>query len=371
MRDLNIKRLVIKVGTHTLTKSSGRLDRTHIRRLVEEIASIRRDGKDVALVTSGAIAAGIEAMGLRERPRDIPTMQAAASVGQGKLIDLYAELFEESGMITGQILLTQFDMTHRQQYLNARHTMQRLLELGVIPIINENDTVAVEEIRFGDNDRLAALVAGLIDAELLVMLTDIDGLYTADPRVDDGATLIPRVEAITQQIESLADDTLGEHATGGMITKIQAARIATASGVGMIILNGRKRNIITRVLEGKEEGTYFPPSKKAMAGRKRWIAFGLKPAGRIQVDRGAGEAVLHGGKSLLPAGVLKVEGEFREGEMVEILDEDGRLIARGLINYSNEDLDAIKGLRSKDASRILGGACQEAVHRNCLVLMHV
>lgn len=371
MRDLNVKRLVIKIGTHTLTRPSGRLDRSHIRRLVEEIAAIRLAGRDVALVTSGAIAAGVEAMGLPERPRDIPTMQAAASVGQGKLIDLYAELFEENGMITGQVLLTQFDMTHRQQYLNARHTMQRLLELGVIPIINENDTVAVEEIRFGDNDRLAALVAGLIDAELLVMMTDIDGLYTADPRVDAGATLIPRVEKITPQIESLADDTRGEHATGGMITKIQAARIATASGVGTVILNGRKRHVVTRVLEGKEEGTYFPPSKKTMAGRKHWIAFGLKPAGQVQVDRGAGEAILHGGKSLLPAGILKVEGEFREGEMVEVLDEDGRLIARGLINYSNEDLDAIKGLRSKDASRILGGACQEAIHRNCLVLMHV
>ncbi len=371
MRNLKVNRIVIKVGTHSLTRSSGRLDRAHIRELVEEISSIRQGGRDVVLVTSGAIAAGVEALKLRERPRDIPTLQAAASIGQIRLIELYSELFAEHGVTAGQVLLTQFDMTHRQQYLNARNTMQRLLELGTVPIINENDTVAVEEIRFGDNDRLAALVTGLIEAELLVMLTDTDGLFTADPGVDEDAELIPRVDRITPEIENLAEGTRGEHATGGMTTKIQAARIATASGAGMIILNGRKRRMLTKALDGKEEGTYFPPAKRSMGSRKRWIAFGLRPAGSVHVDRGAAEAIRHGGKSLLPAGIVEVEGDFKEGEMVEILDEKGGALARGLVNYSSEDLAAIKGLRSREASRVLGGACQEAVHRNCLVIMHV
>lgn len=369
MRHLKIDRIVIKIGTHTLTRQSGRLDRTHIRRLVDEMSVIRDEGRDIALVTSGAIAAGIEAMRLKERPRDIPTLQAAASVGQGKLIDIYAECFEANGIEVGQVLLTQFDITHRKQYLNARHAMQRLLELGIVPIINENDTVAVEEIRFGDNDRLAALVAGLVEADLLVMLTDTDGLFTADPRKNPKASLIPRVDAITPELESRAEGAGGEHATGGMTTKLQAARIATASGVGAIILNGRKKNIISRVLHGSEEGTYFPPAVKVMKGRKQWIAFGLQPAGRIRIDHGAGEAILHGGKSLLPAGVREVAGGFKEGDMVEIIDEDGSVIARGLINYSCEDLEAIMGLRSKDAAKILGGDCQEVVHRDCLVVI--
>ena len=203
------------------------------------------------------------------------------------------------------------------------------------------------------------------------MLTDTDGLFTADPGVDKEARLIPRVERITPEIEGLAEGTRGKHATGGMSTKIEAARIATASGAGMIILNGRRRRLLSKVLDGREEGTYFPPAEKSMDSRKRWIAFGPRPAGRICVDRGASEAVRHGGKSLLPAGILAVEGDFLDGEMVEIVDEEGRVLARGLVNYSSTDLQSIKGLRSQEASRVLGGACQEAVHRNCLVLLSI
>jgi glutamate 5-kinase len=369
MRALNVKRLVVKVGTHTLTRSGGKLDRKRVAGLAEELASLRRQGRDVVLVSSGAIAAGLEALGIRGRPTDLPTLQAAASIGQGKLMELYSSIFEECGLLAGQVLLTQFDITHRQQYLNARNTMSRLLELGVVPVVNENDTVAVEEIRFGDNDRLAALVAGLVDADLLAILTDTDGLYTADPRLDGDAELIRRVERITPEVEELAKGTRSEHATGGMATKLQAARIATLSGVGVVILNGKKKGILARALEGAEIGTYFPPSKRKLAGRKRWIAFGLQPSGSVVIDEGAAQALLGEGKSLLPAGVLEVAGDFKAGDMVEVLDSGGRSIARGLSSYSSDELRAIKGMRSREAARLLGGACQEAIHRDCLVVL--
>ncbi len=366
---MKVKRLVVKVGTSTLTRPSGRLDRARVERLAEEMATLRSQGREVVLVSSGAIAAGLESLGMRKRPSDLPTLQAAASIGQGKLMELYASVFKEQGLLAGQVLLTQYDMTHRQQYLNARHTLCRLLELGAVPVINENDTVAVEEIRFGDNDRLAALVAGMVEADLLAILTDIKGLFTADPRAGKGAELIRRVEKITPEIEGLADGTSGGFATGGMVTKMQAAKIATLSGTGVIILDGRKKRIVSRVLGGAEEGTYFPPRRSRMTSRKRWIAFGLKPAGTLRVDDGAARAILEKGKSLLPAGVTEVSGEFGPGEMVEVVDGEGRALARGLVSYASEELDAIKGMRSREAARLLGGECQEAIHRDCLVVL--
>jgi len=369
MRSLEVKRLVVKIGTHTLTRPSGRLDRPNIRRLVVELSELREEGRELVLVTSGAIAAGLEALGLRERPSDLPTLQAAASVGQTLLMELYRGLFGERGIAVGQVLLTQYDVTRRQHYLNARHTMERLLELKAVPVVNENDTVAVEEIRFGDNDRLAALVAGLVEADLLVMLTDTDGLYTADPRLDRKARLIKRVEEITPEIESLAEGTRSRYATGGMSSKLEAARIATWSGTATLILNGRRKRLIGKALEGAEVGTYFPPRRGKLGGRKRWIACGPRPAGRVVIDEGAAGAILHRGKSLLPAGVVEVQGEFEAGDMVEVVGKDGRVMARGLVAYSSEELAAIRGMHSRDAARILGGSCREAIHRDCLVIL--
>jgi glutamate 5-kinase len=370
MRNLNVKRMVIKVGTHTLTREDGRLDRRQLERVVEQVSLQKREGIEVALVTSGAIAAGVEVMGLKERPREIPALQAAASVGQVQLIHLYAELFAKFGCRIGQVLLTQYDIARRQQYLNARNALNHLIGMGIIPVINENDTVAVEEIRFGDNDRLAALVAGLIEADLLVLLTDTEGLYTADPSKVEGAELVREVPEITSEIERLAEGTSKELATGGMITKIQAARVATSSRVGVVIANGRERRVLSRIVEGREVGTYFPPRKKVVGGRKRWIAFGSQPAGRIVIDRGAKEALIHGGKSLLPAGIVSCEGDFRVGDTVEIVDEKGKLLGRGLINYTASEVERIKGLHSREAARLLGEtSCKEAVHRDCLVLL--
>ncbi len=366
---MEAKRLVVKLGTHTLTRTSGRLDRKNIGRLVEELTEIRREGREVILVTSGAIAAGLEALGIKRRPFDLPTLQAAASVGQVRLMELYGGLFAEQGTSVGQVLLTQYDITHRQHYLNARNTMERLLELKVIPVVNENDTVAVEEIRFGDNDRLAALVTGLVQADLLMMLTDTDGLFTADPQTSPDARLISKVEEITPEIESLAEGTRSSYATGGMATKLEAARIATWSGAGVLILNGRKKRAMSRALSGVEEGTYFPPRRKKLAGRKKWIAFGPRPAGSVVIDEGATSAILHYGKSLLAAGVLEVNGDFNSGDMVEVVGIDGNVLARGLVSYSSDELRAIKGMKSRDAARVLGGSCKEAIHRDCLVVL--
>ncbi len=370
MREVKVQRMVVKVGTHTITRKSGRLDLHQMERVVEQLVSQKLKGIEVLLVTSGAIAAGLEVMGLRRRTSDIPTLQAAASIGQVELIHLYAELFGKAGVKVGQVLLTQYDIARRQQYLNARNTIERLLDAGVVPVVNENDTVAVEEIRFGDNDRLAALVAGLVEADLLILLTDTKGLYTADPKKDGGAEIIKMVPVIDRRIEELAQDTDKEHATGGMITKIEAARIATASRVGVVIAHGREKNVIQKIVEGREVGTYFPPKAKVVGGRKRWIAFGTYPAGKVYIDKGARDALIHHGRSLLPAGIIGCEGDFRAGDIVEILDEDGQLVARGLINYSSDETIKIKGTRSSEAARILGeSTCKAAVHRDYLVIM--
>ncbi len=370
MREINVKRMVVKVGTHTVTRRNGKLDLPQIERVVEQLVSQRMKGMEVILVTSGAIAAGLEVMGMRKRPNDMPTLQAAASIGQVELIHIYSELFGRAGIKVGQILLTQYDIARRQQYLNARNTIGRLLGTGVVPVVNENDTVAVEEIRFGDNDRLAALVAGLVEADLLILLTDTKGLFTADPCRDGQAKLINLVPEIDKKIEELAKGTDKEHATGGMITKIEAARIATSSRVGVVIAHGREKSIIDKIVAGKDVGTYFPPKTKTVGGRKRWIAFGTYPAGKLFIDKGAKEALIHHGKSLLPAGIVGCEGDFRAGDIVEIFDEEGQLIARGLSNYSSDETIRIKGTRSSEAARILGeSSCREAIHRDYMVIM--
>lgn len=364
-----VRRLVIKVGTYTLSDTSGRLDRGQVRNLVGQLASLHKEGYEVILVSSGAIAAGVELLGLKERPRDIPSLQAASSVGQGLLLRTYADYFAAHGLLVGQVLFTQYDFAHRRQYLNARNTFRRLLEQGVVPLVNENDTVAVEEIRFGDNDRLAALVAVLTGADLMVMLSDVEGLYSADPRQDGGARLIHEVDNITPAMLKTAGKAGGEHSSGGMAAKLEAVRIASAAGVGVVIAAGRERDVLARLLRGERIGTYFHPSPRKMRGQKHWIAFGTTPRGAVVVDDGAREAILRGGKSLLPAGVVECRGDFNPGDAVEVLDLRGERIARGLCGLSSLDIRRVKGLRTDQATLLLGEACEEVIHRDYLVVL--
>jgi len=364
-----VRRLVVKVGTYTLSDARGRLDRRQVRNLVDQIASLYGAGYQVILVSSGAIAAGVELLGLAERPKDIPSLQAASSVGQGMLLRTYADYFAEHGILVGQVLFTQYDFAHRRQYLNARNTFRRLLEQGVVPLVNENDAVAVEEIRFGDNDRLAALVAVLTAADLLLMLSDVEGLYSADPRREKEAELIHEVEEITPSLLRAAGRSSKEHASGGMAAKLEAARIATAAGVGVVVAPGNLPGVLGRVLAGERVGTYFIPSGRRLKGQKHWIAFGTTTRGTIVVDDGAREAILRGGKSLLPAGVLECRGDFKAGDAVEVVDSGGRRIARGLCGMSAEEVRKVKGLRTGEASDRLGERCEEVIHRDYLVVV--
>ncbi|NPV60346.1 MAG: glutamate 5-kinase [Actinobacteria bacterium] len=369
-RELDSRRVVVKVGTYTLSDAQGRLDREQVGNLVGQVASLRRSGREVVLVSSGAIAAGVELLGLGERPRDIPTLQAASSVGQGLLVALYADFFAAEGLRVGQVLFSQYDFAHRRQYLNARNTFRRLLEMGVVPLVNENDTVAVEEIRFGDNDRLAALVAVLVEADLLVMLSDTEGFFTADPKRNQGARIIREVEHITPEMFRLAGEAVEEHSSGGMAAKLEAASIAGAAGIGTVIAYGRERGVLDRVLAGEPVGTYFRPPKRRLRGQKHWIAYGARPRGVIVVDEGAREALLRGGRSLLPAGVVECRGEFVSGDAVEVVDREGRRIARGICGLSSTELDMVKGLRSDEAACRLGEEeCEEVIHRDYLVIL--
>ncbi len=369
-RKISVRRLVVKVGTYTLVDRSGRLDRGQLRDLVDQVAGVRRRDIDVVLVSSGAIAAGVELLGLPERPKDIPSLQAASSVGQGLLLHLYTDYFSRHGILVGQVLLTQYDFFHRRQYLNARNTFLRLMEQKVVPVVNENDAVATEEIRFGDNDRLAALVSVMVGADLLVMLSDIPGLYTADPKRDPKAEFIPEVERITESLIQKAGGSCEEHSSGGMITKLEAARMATSYGVGMIVAHGKEERVLERILEGEVIGTYFHARKKRIKGQKHWIAFGSRPRGCVVVDEGAREALVKRGKSLLPAGVLECRGDFAPGDPVEVRDPSGKLVAKGIISCSREELEEIKGLRTDQAARILGeDRDEEVIHRDYLVVL--
>lgn len=362
-----IRRIVIKVGTAIITEASGRINHKSAANLAAGIVEARRRGIDVALVSSGAIAAGMEKLGLEARPKEMETLQAVASVGQGLLVGMYADLFSRSGVSAGQVLLTQHDFTHRQQYLNARRTMERLFEMGVVPVINENDTVATEEISFGDNDILASLVASLIGADLLVLVTDTAGLHTADPRTDRGARLIERVERITEEIEGMAGEPGSDLALGGMSSKVQAAKVAVSSGVNVVIADGREPSTIEAVLDGKAPGTFFPAAEKVRS-RKRWIGYARKSRGRLLIDGGAANALVARRKSLLPAGVLSVEGDFEVGDCVDIVGPDGRVIGRGISSYSFTEAEKIKGLRSDQIKKVLGEKGEEIVNRDELLV---
>ncbi len=362
-------RIVIKVGTSTLTDDRGLIDRAYIASLAGQIADLKSQGSDVLLVTSGAIRAGMESLGLDRRPRTIPENQAAAAVGQGLLMQTYSDVFRQRGLTTGQLLLTKEDFRDRKRYLNARNTMLALFRHGVVPIVNENDTVAVDEIKVGDNDTLAALVASNIEADLLVLLSDVPGLYDSHPGKGKPAKLIPVVTRIDEGIRTIAGGTQGISGTGGMRTKIEAAGIATRCGVTMVIADGRRPNVLQEIAQGQQVGTTFLPKTKPLSGRQRWMAFGAAPKGGIIVNDGAKKMVCERGKSLLAAGITDVVGRFSSGDVVRMLDKEGNPIGRGFVNYSAEEVARIKGKRSSEIEAILGHKdYDEVVHRDNMVL---
>jgi glutamate 5-kinase len=364
------RRVVVKVGSGLVTTPGEGPSSEHIGRLATDISTLVHDRHEVALVTSGAIATGMARLGLKARPRSIPEKQAAAAVGQSALMWEYEQAFKKHGIAVGQVLLTGQDISDRSRYLNARNTLLALLEFGVLPIVNENDTVAVDEIKVGDNDNLAALVAHLIDADLLVLLTDVDGLYTGDPRRDPAARRLETVEAITDEIQRMVYDASASVSVGGMSTKLQAAQKAGASGIPMVIASGREPGTLPRLLKGEPVGTYFQPRDDRLAARKRWIAFAVPPQGRLTVDAGAKKALTERGKSLLPSGLVEVDGQFDAGDVVALTEADGQEFARGLVNYDTDELRRIRGAKTADIERTLGyKGVDEVVHRDNLVIL--
>lgn len=364
------KRFVVKVGSVVLASSDSRLDQATMDHLASELLELRKAGKEVILVSSGAILAGMGQLGLKEKPRSIPLKQAVAAVGQSHLMRNYEEAFAPNGQRVAQVLLTQDDLQNRIRYLNARNTLFTLLGMGVIPIINENDTVAIDEIKFGDNDNLSALVATLVGADLLVILTDTEGLYTSDPRKDPSAQLVPLVKRITEEIKLWAGESTKGIGTGGMSTKVSAARIAASVGIPTIVANGLEKGVLQRVFSGEAVGTLFLPSPSKMKSRQRWLAFATRPHGQIVVDEGAKRALTHSGKSLLPSGILSTARPFQVGDVVSLLNPEGVEFARGLVNYTSEEVEKIKGLKSMEIEGVLGFKhSDEVVHRNNLVIL--
>jgi glutamate 5-kinase len=362
------KRLVVKVGSNVLA-SGERLDPCRIHHLALQLSSLREDDHEMILVSSGAILAGLSQLKWKGRPKEIPLKQAAAAIGQSRLMWAYQDAFQFQGQMVAQVLLTQDDVRDRSRYLNARNTLISLLHLGVIPIINENDTVAVEEIRFGDNDQLSALVANLVDADLLIILTDLDGLFTADPRKNRKASLISVIPEITESVRVWAGDSSSGVGVGGMSSKVLAAKVATASGIPTIVANGRMDGALREIMMGKPVGTLFLPEPDRMASRKRWLAFATHSQGSIAVDKGAKSALIRRGKSLLPSGVLEAWGDFRPGDVVALLDQKRLEFARGLVNYGVEEVNKIKGCRSSQIEKILGYKhSDEVIHRDNLAL---
>lgn len=364
----NAKRLVVKVGSNVLTEDHG-LNLKAIRSISRQICRLIDSGLEVILISSGAMASGVKKIGLNKRPDEIPKRQAIAAVGQAGLILEYEKAFARYHKKVAQILLTGDDLNNRRRYLNARNTLCMLLSWQVVPIINENDTVMIEEIQFGDNDNLAAMITLLMDADILVNLTDIDGLYTKNPRKYPDAELIPLVSTIRESIVKVAGDIPGPLGTGGMLSKINAARKVTASGIPMVIANGCKPNILKKLFSGKEIGTFFVSKKKKLKSRKCWIAFTLKPKGVIRIDDGAAAAILNRGKSLLPSGIVDVEGEFNVGAPVEFKKGDNETLGTGLVNYSSTDIRKIMGLKSSRIKKILGHKpYDDVIHRDNLAI---
>ncbi len=364
---LQSERIVVKVGTSTLTYANGKLNLNRMEKLVRELADLHNAGKEVILVSSGAIGVGAEKMGIKAAPRTIPDKQALAAIGQGALLHMYEKLFAEYGQIVAQVLLTRDDFTERMRYLNATNALLAILAMQVIPIINENDTVVVEEIKFGDNDTLSALVAGITDADLLIILSDVEGLYDSDPRLNRTAVLQNQVTEITAEMESGAETKGSSFSSGGMATKLKAAEMCMAAGIPVVIANNSIENVVRRIVNGNDIGTLFIPREEKMQARKRWIAFGSVPHGRLTIDDGALVALVKRGKSLLPSGVIAVDGEFERGDVVAVVNREGVEIARGIVNYHAEDIKQIAGHKSAEISKILTAKdYDEVIHRNNL-----
>ncbi|MFH1246115.1 MAG: glutamate 5-kinase [Candidatus Omnitrophota bacterium] len=371
---VNPKRIVVKVGTGILTSPNYLPNKAWIKKLTAQIAALITDQNiQVILVTSGAIGAGMGLLGLSARPKLLPQQQAAAAIGQSQLMKIYNSFFKAHNLLTAQILLTNEDLSSRQRYLNAKNTLLTLLNYKVIPIINENDTVSVEEIKFGDNDRLSALVAALIQADLLIILSDVDGLYTGGiekSKPGQKKAILPLVAEITPEIEKLATAGKSKAGTGGMISKIAAAKICGTTGLPCVIANGKTPGILDKILANKNIGTLFLPQEEQLAGKKRWIRFNTKVKGQIIVDEGAKEALSLKNKSLLPKGITAVQGSFAIGDTISILDQQGQEFARGLANYSSEELHKIKGQKSSQIEAVLGYKYyDEVIHRDNLVIL--
>lgn len=365
------KRIVVKVGTSTITYANGKRNFSQIDRLARELSDLQNQGKEMILVSSGAVAVGVDRLGLPAKPSTIPGKQACAAVGQGVLMHTYEKLFADYGQIVAQVLITRTEAIDRHRYTNCRNTFMTLLQQGVIPIVNENDVVALDELKIGDNDNMSALVAGIVDADLVIILSDIDGLYTANPVTHPEATLVHTVQEITPEVEASAGGVGSSRGTGGMATKIQAAKAATNSGIQLVIASGTEKNAIPRILQGEEIGTLFVSRENRLQFRKRWLAFGAKIQGSIVVDDGCAKAIRKaGGCSILPAGIYQVVGDFQSGSTVSVIDKEGHELARGLVHYTAAELEKIKGCKSGDIEGILGHKnFDEVIHRDDLVIL--
>ncbi len=368
----NYHRLVIKLGTNLITNGKASLSRKMMSRLVDQVAQLNHRGLQTIVVSSGAVAAGKNRLGIRKKRRDTPFRQMLAAVGQGPLMQAYDDLFSAHNIIVAQTLLTKPDFLSRVGYLNARNTLLALLELGVVPIVNENDVVFVDELKgttFGDNDNLSAMVANLVDADLLIILSDVEGLYSSNPTQNPKAKLIPKVEKIDESIEKLATGSCGEKGTGGMTTKIEAAKFATTSGASVVIAHGQEQDVLLRLIDGEDLGTFFPASSSKLESRKRWM-LSQSAKGIIIVDPGARTALQERNKSLLPAGIVKIKKRFKRGDLVHVEDTKGNCFATGITAYSSVDINKIKDYRSEKITEILGYCYgDEVIHRDNLVLL--
>jgi glutamate 5-kinase len=364
-----VKRVVIKIGSSLLTNTKKRAIHTaFLNHLAFQIKALQVKNIQCVVVTSGAIAAGFYQLKLKVKPKEITRLQALAAIGQSNLMHSYVQTFKKRNLNVAQLLLTWEDLSHRTRYSNAHNTLDELFRYNIIPVVNENDTVAVEEIKFGDNDTLGVLVTHLSEADLLIILTDTEGLYDEDPRLNPDAQLIHEVERITTEIERSATNSQTLVGTGGMHSKIKSAKRMMQSGIPMVIANGKRKNILTKILNGETAGTFFHPINTKMTSRKRWIAWGVKSSGSIHVDLGAQKAICDNGKSLLPGGVRSIAGSWSVGEVVKVVGIDNQEIAKGVVNYSSGDLELIKGLKTEQIAQKLGQkATDEVIHRDNLV----